>query len=87
VRAALRSATPLPTRRRRHRGSLGATAGTTQAEFDPEKERSLYKKLSFKVHPDKNHARGAEEAFKKLSEAHQVLSDANLRQQYNVRQR
>lgn len=44
----------------------------------------MYKKLSFKVHPDKNHARGAEEAFKKLSEAHKVLSDADLRQRYNV---
>jgi len=34
-------------------------------------------------HPDKNSSPGAEEMFKKISDAYQVLSDPILRKKYN----
>ena len=35
--------------------------------------RKAYKKLSLSLHPDRNHARGADDAFKKLAESHSTL--------------
>ncbi|XP_076941926.1 chaperone protein dnaJ 49-like isoform X2 [Bidens hawaiensis] len=67
-----------------------------------EEVKKAYRKLSLKVHPDKNKAPGSEEAFKKVSKAFKCLSDDNSRrhydqtgyvegdeynQQYNVRRR
>lgn len=46
--------------------------------------RKAYRKLSLKVHPDKNQAPGAEEAFKLVSKAFQCLSDAESRKTYDV---
>lgn len=46
--------------------------------------RKAYRKLSLKVHPDKNKAPGAEEAFKSVSKAFQCLSDAESRKKYDV---
>ncbi|KAI3711685.1 hypothetical protein L1987_70225 [Smallanthus sonchifolius] len=46
--------------------------------------RKAYRKLSLKVHPDKNKAPGSEEAFKKVSKAFQCLSVEESRQQYDV---
>ncbi|KAJ9181906.1 hypothetical protein P3X46_005950 [Hevea brasiliensis] len=48
-----------------------------------EEIRKAYKKLSLKVHPDKNKAPGSEEAFKKLSKAFKCLSDDTSRRQYD----
>ncbi|EOA13574.1 hypothetical protein CARUB_v10026641mg [Capsella rubella] len=48
-----------------------------------EEIRKAYRKLSLKVHPDKNKAPGSEEAFKKLSKAFTCLSDGNSRSQYD----
>lgn len=45
--------------------------------------RRAYRKLSLKVHPDKNKAPGSEEAFKKVSKAFKCLSDADSRRQYD----
>ena len=42
-----------------------------------------YKKRSLKVHPDKNQAEEAQEAFKKLSQAYTILSDPQKRRQYD----
>ncbi|KAK6913765.1 protein of unknown function DUF1977, DnaJ-like [Dillenia turbinata] len=45
--------------------------------------RKAYRKLSLKVHPDKNRAPGSEEAFKKVSKAFKCLSDDGSRRQYD----
>ncbi|KAG8045013.1 hypothetical protein GUJ93_ZPchr0008g13785 [Zizania palustris] len=46
--------------------------------------RKAYRKLSLKVHPDKNKAPGAEDAFKAVSKAFQCLSDADSRKRYDL---
>ncbi|CAN1824935.1 Chaperone protein dnaJ 49 [Linum perenne] len=46
--------------------------------------RKAYRKLSLKVHPDKNQAPGAEEAFKSVSKAFQCLSNEESRNKYDV---
>lgn len=46
--------------------------------------RKAYRKLSLKVHPDKNKAPGAEEAFKAVSKAFQCLSNQESRKKYDV---
>lgn len=45
--------------------------------------RRAYKKLSLKVHPDKNKAPGADEAFKIVSKAFKCLSNEESRLQYD----
>ncbi|OMO98512.1 hypothetical protein COLO4_13850 [Corchorus olitorius] len=45
--------------------------------------RKAYKKLSLKVHPDKNKAPGSEEAFKTVCKAFKCLSDEGSRRQYD----
>ncbi|KAI3470040.1 hypothetical protein Pfo_026703 [Paulownia fortunei] len=46
--------------------------------------RKAYRKISLKVHPDKNQAPGAEEAFKMVSKAFQCLSDEESRKKYDL---
>ncbi|KAK7327758.1 hypothetical protein VNO77_21849 [Canavalia gladiata] len=46
--------------------------------------RKSYRKLSLKVHPDKNKAPGAEEAFKSVSKAFQCLSNEESRKKYDL---
>ncbi|KAL6953953.1 hypothetical protein U1Q18_042910 [Sarracenia purpurea var. burkii] len=48
-----------------------------------EEIRKAYRKLSLKVHPDKNKAPGSEEAFKKVSKAFKCLSNGDSRAQYD----
>ncbi|KAF5186792.1 Chaperone protein dnaj [Thalictrum thalictroides] len=55
-----------------------------EKESSVEDVRKAYRKLSLKVHPDKNSAPGAEEAFKAVSKAFQCLSNEESRKKYDV---
>lgn len=45
--------------------------------------KKKYYALAMQYHPDKNNSAEAEEKFKKISEAYQVLGDPQLRKKYN----
>src|SRR2546423_13787358 len=58
---------------------LGVPASATQDEI-----KKKYRKLAAKHHPDKNPTDPkAAETFKEISEAYQVLGDAEKRKQYD----
>uniref|UniRef100_A0A1A9WI20 J domain-containing protein n=1 Tax=Glossina brevipalpis TaxID=37001 RepID=A0A1A9WI20_9MUSC len=46
--------------------------------------KKSYKKLALQLHPDKNHAPGAVEAFKLLGNAMNVLTDPNKRKEHDL---
>jgi len=46
--------------------------------------KKSYKKLAMQYHPDRNKEPDAEDKFKKISEAYQVLSVPQKRQQYDM---
>ncbi|KAI4151919.1 MAG: hypothetical protein L6R39_001933 [Caloplaca ligustica] len=57
---------------------LGLETSCSDAEI-----KKAYRKLSLLTHPDKNGYDGADEAFKLVSRAFQVLSDAEKKQKYD----
>jgi len=58
---------------------LGVDRKASQEEIS-----KAYRSLARKYHPDVNKAKGAEEKFKKLSEANEVLKDPQKRAQYDM---
>ncbi|XP_029014254.1 dnaJ homolog subfamily B member 14 [Betta splendens] len=58
---------------------LGVTKEANEDEL-----KKAYRKLALKFHPDKNHAPGATEAFKKIGNAYAVLSNPDKRRQYDL---
>lgn len=57
---------------------LGVPRTSTQEEI-----QRAYRKLARKYHPDVNKAADAEEKFKKINEAYEVLKDPDKRQKYD----
>lgn len=57
---------------------LGINKNATEKEI-----KSAYRKLAMQYHPDRNSAPDAEEKFKEVSEAYEILSDANKRAKYD----
>ncbi len=57
---------------------LGVDRDATDEEL-----RKAFRKLAFKYHPDHNRDDGAEDRFKEVSEAYQVLSDSSKRSGYD----
>ncbi|TFK75008.1 DnaJ-domain-containing protein [Pluteus cervinus] len=52
-------------------------------DADDTELKKAYRKQAMKYHPDKNPSADAEEKFKDISKAYQVLSDSNLRAVYD----
>lgn len=57
---------------------LGVEKTATQHEI-----KKAFRRLALQYHPDKNKDEGAEEKFKKIVAAYEVLSDENSRKQYD----
>ena len=57
---------------------LGLSKGASAAEI-----KKAYRKLSKQYHPDINKEEGAEEKFKEITEAYEILSDDNKKAQYD----
>lgn len=56
---------------------LGLVRGASDDDI-----KKAYRKMALKYHPDKNKSPGAEERFKEIAEAYDVLSDKRKREVY-----
>jgi molecular chaperone DnaJ len=57
---------------------LGLDRNASESEI-----KAAFRKLAFKYHPDRNHEDGAEDKFKEINEAYEVLSDPEKRNTYD----
>lgn len=58
--------------------SLGLRKGASDKEI-----KKAFRKLALKYHPDKSSEEGAEEKFREIAEAYEVLRDPEKRRQYD----
>lgn len=57
---------------------LGISKTATETDI-----RKAYRKLALKYHPDRNKEKGAEEKFKEISYAYEILSDSDKKKKYD----
>lgn len=58
--------------------TLGVSKNATDQEI-----KSAYRKLALEYHPDRNKSPGASEKFKEVTQAYEILSNKEKRQQYD----
>ena len=68
----------MTTKKRDYYEVLGVPRGASEEEI-----KKAFRKLALKYHPDRNKEKGAEDKFKEINEAYQVLSDSSLRSKYD----
>ena len=52
-------------------------------DADKEEIKGAYRRLARKYHPDVNKEPGAEDRFKEINRAYEVLSEPEIRERYN----
>ena len=62
-----------------HYEILGVSKDASEGDI-----KKAYRKLSLQYHPDRNHDPEAVEKYKAINEAHEILSDQQKREQYNM---
>ena len=58
-----------------------------ETDASEEEIKRSYKKLAMQYHPDRNKEEDAEDKFKKIAEAYQVLSKSDTRRRYDLGER
>lgn len=61
-----------------HYEALGVSKTATDREI-----KKAFRQLAMKYHPDKNKSPGAEDKFREIAQAYEVLSDSTKRKQYD----